>query len=599
VEEKIVPHQERVLLEEVRPAVDTATYTPLKGGISVGPCRSFHLEPPEVETAGDYVFTGTLGCIVRDRASGAHMMLSNFHVMCVDDTWAAGDDMAQPSLVDTGQCPRDRVGDLQRAQLNQDVDAAVASIDARPYDCEIVGIGPVPGTAAAAVDMQVRKRGRTTDLTNGRITSIDYTTTVDYGDGLGAVTLRNQIRIVPDGGSAFFGKKGDSGSVVVDGDSNVVGLYFAGNTTGTVGVANPIQRVLDALNVDVCVKPVIKKIEQKELIKDFDKQFIEKHFWQEKGWRGGKEFFKDWKEWAYEKGDIDGKFVAFEGDPWGRIPVDPRVVQPPVSPFAAPQAVVAQADVTGPCVDLTGMTPGLVANPLALAGATLTKHDFGGTTPPQGRILQWGALTGWDCGFTAEIEVPGCPMVGVTVAHFARPATVEAFNADGTPAGSATTSAAQNTPHTLWFVGTSITRLVIHCPQNETLLVRICCCERPVCGRRPDKHFKEFGPKELKEQQPKEFGPKELKEQQPKEFKEPKELKEQQPKEFKEPKELKEQQPKEFKEPKEIVENPGGPVAQPPIMGGAPDQGHFIPPHLRPDLGRGALRSEPDLPYQG
>ena len=68
--------------------IDTGTYATLEGGMSVGPCRSFFWSRRR-SGAGNYVFTGTLGCIVTDNASKDPMMLSNFHVMCVDDTWAS------------------------------------------------------------------------------------------------------------------------------------------------------------------------------------------------------------------------------------------------------------------------------------------------------------------------------------------------------------------------------------------------------------------------------------------------------------------------------------------------------------------------------
>ena len=163
-----------VRLEDIVPMVDTATYATLEGGMSIGPCRSFFLEPPAVETAGNYVFTGTLGCIVRDNKTSDPMMLSNFHVMSVDNTWAAGNTMAQPSLVDTGTCPADVVGSLTRAVLNASVDGAVATISGRPNTCEILDIGDVNGTATATVGMAVRKRGRTTELTHGTVAATDY-----------------------------------------------------------------------------------------------------------------------------------------------------------------------------------------------------------------------------------------------------------------------------------------------------------------------------------------------------------------------------------------------------------------------------------------
>ncbi len=62
------------------------------GGISIGPDRS----------VGGYIFAGTLGCIVTDNITSAKMMLSNFHVMCIDSSWNIGDKKNQPSLIDSG-----------------------------------------------------------------------------------------------------------------------------------------------------------------------------------------------------------------------------------------------------------------------------------------------------------------------------------------------------------------------------------------------------------------------------------------------------------------------------------------------------------------
>jgi hypothetical protein len=58
--------------------------------------------------------------------------------------------------------------------------------------------------------------------------------------------------------------------------------------------------------------------------------------------------------------------------------------------------------------------------------------------------------------------------------HFARPARLEAFNADGSTAGAAAMSAPQNTTETLTVTGASIERAVITAPQDETLLLRFC-----------------------------------------------------------------------------------------------------------------------------
>jgi hypothetical protein len=197
---------------------------------------------------------GTLGCIVIDNATNAEMLLSNFHVMCVDDGWRVGDQMCQPSRVDGGHCPADVVGSLQRAALTDQVDAAVADHTARGHQCSILDIGDVAGTATATVGMAVRKRGRTTELTYGTVDTVDLTVTIDYCNGLGVRTLFHQIGIEPDKSeNEEFGTGGDSGSVVVNAGRRVVGLYFAGDDTG-YGVANPIDEVLTELDVSICIR---------------------------------------------------------------------------------------------------------------------------------------------------------------------------------------------------------------------------------------------------------------------------------------------------------------------------------------------------------
>jgi hypothetical protein len=142
-------------------------------------------------------------------------------------------------------------GTLTRATLSDRVDAAIATVTAgRSTTGTIEEIGKVKGHGEATVGTAVRKRGRTTGLTHGRVTSVDATVSVNYGDGLGNHTLKNQVRIVPDKTqSAAFSAGGDSGSVVVDAETKVVALLFAGSEAATY--ANPIENVLDELDVDL------------------------------------------------------------------------------------------------------------------------------------------------------------------------------------------------------------------------------------------------------------------------------------------------------------------------------------------------------------
>lgn len=234
--------------------VDPADYPTLAGGIGIGPRRSVFLSPPDVPAAGNYVFVGTLGAMVRDRASGATMALTNFHVACVNNTWSVGDRQVQPSLVDGG-APTGEFGSLTRATLSENVDGSVITVDTtQPWTATVTGVGDVAGSAPATVGMAVQKRGRTTEHTFGTVASTDFTVTIDYGSDVGSHTLRHQIRINTDTTrNPRFSDHGDSGSVVMDTSRNVVGLLFAGSNDGSMTFANPIQAALDELGVDLLV----------------------------------------------------------------------------------------------------------------------------------------------------------------------------------------------------------------------------------------------------------------------------------------------------------------------------------------------------------
>ena len=93
----------------------------------------------------------------------------------------------------------------------------------------------------ATIGLAVQKYGRSTGLTRGEVSAINAT--IDVGYVGGTATFVGQILI---DGRKFL-KPGDSGSLVVtDPDREAVGLLFAGNNRGSLGIANPIDVVLDA-----------------------------------------------------------------------------------------------------------------------------------------------------------------------------------------------------------------------------------------------------------------------------------------------------------------------------------------------------------------
>ncbi|MFJ6670884.1 hypothetical protein ACIQMJ_07225 [Actinosynnema sp. NPDC091369] len=217
----------------------------LVGGIGIGPSRAVRLVPPDVAEVDDYVVAGTLGALVRPRCRHVVMALTAFHVACVDDAWAVGDPMVHPSRVDGGHPVHDRVGALARAALSGQVDAAAIVLTTPRARPEVVGLGPVTGQARARVGDRVRKRGRTTAVTEGVVASTDAAITLDFGVGLGVRTLHDQIRIE----TPRFADHGDSGAVLLDDANRVVGLYCGGSPDR--GFANPIGPVLDQLDVEL------------------------------------------------------------------------------------------------------------------------------------------------------------------------------------------------------------------------------------------------------------------------------------------------------------------------------------------------------------
>src|SRR5262249_48347458 len=103
-------------------------------------------------------------------------------------------------------------------------------------------------TVSPQVGMLVGKSGRTTQLTQGRITAIGVTVNVGYGGGR-AATFRDQFSVLSLTGGANLSQGWDSGAVIWTWNRarNPVGLLFAGG--GNVTFANRIDRVLQALDI--------------------------------------------------------------------------------------------------------------------------------------------------------------------------------------------------------------------------------------------------------------------------------------------------------------------------------------------------------------
>ncbi len=224
-----------------------AVHDPLKGGISIGPCR----------TIGVHAFVGTLGAIALDNTNNDELLLSAYNVFCGDNNWKKGDEIAQPSRLDCGKCPDHVVATLLNGVLTSNVDCAVAKKTARNVAREILDIGAVAGVTQAKLGMKVRKSGRSTGVTYGVVDDVNRTVKIDYGDGIGIKTLVNQISIRPDTSqNKRFGDVGDNGAAIVTENREIVGLYCITDQNG-YGIANHIQNVTVALNIKIAA-PVVQ-----------------------------------------------------------------------------------------------------------------------------------------------------------------------------------------------------------------------------------------------------------------------------------------------------------------------------------------------------
>lgn len=252
----------------------TSRYRPAPGGVSIG-----HFQ----------ITAGTLGCIVQK--NGELYILSNNHVLANSNNASVGDSILQPGPHDGGQTSQDEIGKLSHfvpikfedsgggngggeapcgiAGFTTGILNALAALTGsktrlRQYritsennlmDCaialpnipddvdpEILEIGNINSVTEGVLGMAVKKSGRTTGLTTGTIEQIDVTARVNFGTNKVAV-FEDQLM------AGGMSQGGDSGSVVLDMDNNIVGLLFAGSSTTTL--FNRIQNVFSELDISL------------------------------------------------------------------------------------------------------------------------------------------------------------------------------------------------------------------------------------------------------------------------------------------------------------------------------------------------------------
>lgn len=266
---------------------------PCPGGFSVG-----HKD----------ITAGTLGTWVLK--NGQQVILSNNHVLANSNAAQPGDAILQPGPYDGGRNPQDQIatlldyvhinmdgeepppddgdGDPDNPKKNKDtmrhlqiglkhlvegiaranncparvkffvphritqpspnlVDAALAKpTSGEVVDDTVYRLGATAGVRDPKLNDTVRKSGRTTETTSGRVVGIDADVAVDYGDGKVAQFERQTIIRAASGN---FSAGGDSGSAILSEDNFFVGLLFAGGGRDTI--ANRASDVVSLLGIAI------------------------------------------------------------------------------------------------------------------------------------------------------------------------------------------------------------------------------------------------------------------------------------------------------------------------------------------------------------
>jgi hypothetical protein len=216
------------------------------------------------------ITAGTLGSVVYDFLPGSgntpptigvgipprYYILSNNHVLANTNGAQAGDPIVQPGPIDGGSAPADVIAQLARfvpialnppIPLNQHtnlVDAAIAEVDFQNADRRTY-FGAVPRgwrpRANVNVGLLVKKTGRTTNFTTGRVIGVNGTFDINYRIGIGRFV--NQLALTN------MSAGGDSGSLITTLDDIAVGLLYAGGPNVTI--ANHIQDVRAQLRIEI------------------------------------------------------------------------------------------------------------------------------------------------------------------------------------------------------------------------------------------------------------------------------------------------------------------------------------------------------------
>ncbi|MFA5383740.1 MAG: hypothetical protein WC364_03580 [Eubacteriales bacterium] len=232
------------------------------------------------------ISAGTFGAVVKDKTTGEKLILSNNHILAnatngADGRSSIGDPILQPGPHDGGGS-KDQIATLLRfipiRQTVQDVecpvaatvlqagniiihtirprynirltkytndmniiDAAVAMPDKQSLiDEEVLEIGRIEGVGRVVPGETIKKSGRTSGLSEGKVQAIGVTLKVGINEEETGLFTDQVV-------SNLLSQPGDSGSLIVNSEKKAVGLLFAGSDKYTI--FNHIDNVMERLKI--------------------------------------------------------------------------------------------------------------------------------------------------------------------------------------------------------------------------------------------------------------------------------------------------------------------------------------------------------------
>ncbi|WP_082137971.1 hypothetical protein [Clostridium sp. K25] len=192
---------------------------------------------------------GTAGCLVADRYV---YILSSNHIFALNNRAPIGSIIVQPGVEDGGKKEKDVIGRLNKfipikfiqgsKEPENIVDCALCKLTNKSIATpSIAFVGKPKGVALPKLNEDVKKVGRTTGKTNGKVKYLCATFEVDCFSVKKKALFKSQII------TTKMGEAGDSGALLLNSDNYALGILLGSNDD--LVVFNPIQKVLDSLNV--------------------------------------------------------------------------------------------------------------------------------------------------------------------------------------------------------------------------------------------------------------------------------------------------------------------------------------------------------------